>query len=736
MKIGSGPATVRDLARAKTLQMPLDFDLGRRSGSIPSQETCPKRRRIRDGFRHCLWKRAGMVKSGLSIFALIPALALGQTDLVQAPIEVIGATDTLGVVASPTPPTPSLREATLDGREVVGKSRQEGDRVHRIGREELERAGTLGQALAREPGVMVRQSGGLGSWTQMEVRGAPASQTEVYLDGVPVGGSSGSSVDLGPIPVDGLDWIELRQAGDAGSSGAPRLDLHSRTGWTRIGGSVRQGSFGEQGVSAFGGDPSGMFTVSGWGERAKNDYPFFWNNGTIYNTRDDRVIQLENNDYRAIGVAAGVRPTESVQILGRWESTQKGVTSPSNPDPNARYGKDAVQASASWERDDGFRQHAEMAGKWVSSIWKDPSQSADYAVVQGMDEYGRDFRMAAGLEKTDAAWLMPGMDVSGRYESSERATTGGVFTTPDGNRLSVDGVFLLKAGPVQGDYGAEFRVGAGWKMDRRNFVAGISAQNNATVTQLTWWPTSDQARLWFAPTRAWTTWVSGEVSERIPDFSEWMGDNGFIMANPSLLSERTMGTEAVVQFKHGALLAKMSLWARQYERPIAMISHGAGPLGIYQNGPDSRFFGVDGDVSYCLPFVWTRMTGTIQDAKQTNPKQAIDGKWPRWTPATKGFFEVGATPWKGLSAGYTADARGEVFANEFNDSASRRSGQILQGMWISGSWRSLRMTLSVANLTDESTKDWEFLPLAGRRFQARLDWNSNTNDPRTGESSR
>gem|GEM_PF-1920238 len=666
----------------------------------------------------------GMVKTLLYMAVCVPALAFGQVDSVQSGQEVsTGIDSTVLVVPVDSAQAAKPREAVLEGREVVAASRRVTDGVRRIGHDELVRSGSLGQVLAREPGVLVRQSGGVGSWTQMEVRGAPASQTEVFLDGVPLGGSSGSTVDLGPIPVDGLDWIELRQAGDAGASGAPRLDLRSRSGWARMGASARQGSFGEQAISAFGGDHAGKVTVSAWYERAKNDYPFQWNNGTLTNTSDDRVIELGNNRYNALGAAGGWRPVESVQILSRWESSEKGVTSPTQPDPDAKFAKNAIQTSASWESMEGTRRHVELSGRWFSSDWSDPEQSADYSVAKSAHEAGRDFRANLGIERTESAWLMPGFQASTRYESSERHSTGGTSSSPDGNRLSVDGNLGLKVGPPEGIWGLDLAAVAGWKRDGRDFADRMSAIRDAAPSTTEWWSGNGRVRIWLMPGANLTTWVAAEQSQRVPEFSEWMGDNGFVLPNPDLVAERALGSEAVVQFRQTRWLAKLSIWARKFEYPIALVSRGLGPLGVYENGYESHLRGVDGEVSYCQPWGWVRSTATIQDATQSDPNPFLDGKWPRWTPAVKGHLELGATPAKWLRAGYAMDVRGEVFADESNEPASRRDARILHGAWISGAWKSLRMTFSVNNLTDRPARDWEALPLAGRRFLARLDWN-------------
>ena len=126
------------------------------------------------------------------------------------------------------------REAVLEGREVRAKRGDGAEAPALLRREDLERSASLADALGRLPGVQVRSTGGMGGYSTLSLRGSPSEQVEVRLDGVPLGGSCGSSVDLGPLSLDGLERAQLSQAGGFGADGAPRLDLISRRGWSRL----------------------------------------------------------------------------------------------------------------------------------------------------------------------------------------------------------------------------------------------------------------------------------------------------------------------------------------------------------------------------------------------------------------------------------------------------------------------------------------------------------------------
>lgn len=72
----------------------------------------------------------------------------------------------------------------------------------------------VSNVLRQVPGVQVTQSGSPGSETDVSIRGAPASQTLVLIDGVEVNAGATGSFDMANLTTDNLDRIEvLRGAG-------------------------------------------------------------------------------------------------------------------------------------------------------------------------------------------------------------------------------------------------------------------------------------------------------------------------------------------------------------------------------------------------------------------------------------------------------------------------------------------------------------------------------------------
>ena len=627
--------------------------------------------------------------------------------------------------AVPSVDTSAPHEAKLEGREVVAVP--VGDPSSggiRISRDELSRAPTLADALSREPGVLVRSAGGLGGFSTLSLRGSPSAQVEVRLDGVPLGGSAGSSVDLGPFALDGLERAEIVQAGWAGSDGSGRLDLVSRQGWARLGGSVRTGSFGEKGASGWWGDASGKAAVSGWWETSRNDYPFPWDNLTkVDNTGDDGIRRLSNNDYSGWGVAGVARPTEGMDASVRWEGSDKGVSSPSLPNPQGRWKRQSVQADIRREDDGIWRNDFEGSWRRGWSGWRDTARSTGYRADIASDETADDANASWSLHREAGGWMDPRLSVAGRWESSRRVSVGEVATavTPNASRATASaGVgWSGKAGDL---FGADLEGRWDLARDGRDFQIGLDGVSASSDTAFWRQARRGQIRIWSRLDQNLSGWVSGSARERLPDFSEWMGDNGAGLPNPGLKPERSAMLELGSRWAGRVGSASLSLWQAIYKDPIEAITAGSSPLIVHQNASGYQAVGLDAKMSFSIWRLGGVATTTLEKARTENPNPALNGNEPALTPRWKSSLEATANLDFGFTAGYTLDAQGQTWATDLNSPDDFRTVRILHGIWLRWKHRSLAVSAIVRNLTDFHPQDMQDLPLSGRQYQIRLDF--------------
>lgn len=677
---------------------------GKAAEGAPSQETCPERRHSRVGSSLLPLETGGM-RTVLFISFAVAGRLLAQENGPDTAMRDTGTT----------------REAVLEGREVSAVGGDVPSGAIRLTRDDLSRSANLADALGREPGVQVRQSGGLGGFSTLSLRGSPSEQVEVLLDGIPLGGSAGSTVDVGPIPLDGLERAEILQAGSDGSGGTPRLELTSRKGWARLGGSTRVGSFGERAVSGWWGDAAGKASVSSWWETSRNDYPFPWDNGTKYNASDDAILRLSNNDYTGWGATGAWRPSEEWEGAVRLDGSERGLSSPLLVDPDGRWDREALQGDLRWTRAGDLRQTAEASWRRGWSRWKDHDRSSGYQASTASRETADDGNLSWSIARASGGWWDPRAAFALRWERSDRHSVGeqGVAETPDGSRVG-GSTSLGWSGKDSDRWGADLSLRGDLVRDERDFSMALSGATGIADTVLWREAGRGQGRIWAR--QGWLSeWLAVSGRERLPDFSEWMGDNGAGLPKPSLRSEKSATVELGSKADFNRTSAQLSLWYADYRDPILATTAGTSPLIVHENGPGYEVAGADATASGNWKFLSGKVCGTVQKARIRNSNPSLDGNEPRRTPRWKGSAELAAVLPFGFHVGYTLDAQGSTWATELNSPDDHRPGRILHGTWLRWKQGPVCATFAVRNLADVHTEDIEDLPLSGRQYQARLE---------------
>ena len=194
----------------------------------------------------------------------------------------------------------------------------------------------LAQTLDRATGVNIRRYGGLGSFSTLSIRGSTAEQVQVFLDGVPLNQAIGGGVDLGNLPVGGVESVEIYRGAVPARFGGNSLGgvVHIRT--RPLGDEVRTrlrtgtGSFGTRQLSASIGGPWNGWEYLGLVDysASRNDFRFWDDNGTEYNAKDDGWARRLNSDFRGLrGLAkVGRRVGASrLQIHNTVDLSHKGI---------------------------------------------------------------------------------------------------------------------------------------------------------------------------------------------------------------------------------------------------------------------------------------------------------------------------------------------------------------------------------------------------------------------------
>ena len=183
---------------------------------------------------------------------------------------------------------------------------------------------SVADVLSESVGVQVRRFGGLGAFSTVSIRGSTPNQVEVYLDNVLLNTANAGLVDLGSIPLDNVDHIEIYrgfaplQLGAGSIGGAINLVTRPVAGATTNSASLSYGSFDTRKVTLYrsqGFEKIGYVVLFNYMESLGN-FQFFDDNGTPLNSLDDEIATRQNNGFRAFN-----GNVKGEAFLGGWQFT-------------------------------------------------------------------------------------------------------------------------------------------------------------------------------------------------------------------------------------------------------------------------------------------------------------------------------------------------------------------------------------------------------------------------------
>jgi outer membrane cobalamin receptor len=180
----------------------------------------------------------------------------------------------------------------------------------------------LPQLLSELPGVSVTRFGGLGATATLSLRGSAPNQVAVYVDGVPLNSATWGSVDVGSLPVAGIDRIEVYRGMSPTSFGGSAIggivSLSSRVPTEdRVVAYAGGGSFGtgSGGAEASWRTPALHLLAAVNYLGSRGDFIYYDPNNTTTRTDDGGLRRRENNALAQVdGLLRAVAP-----LAGRRE---------------------------------------------------------------------------------------------------------------------------------------------------------------------------------------------------------------------------------------------------------------------------------------------------------------------------------------------------------------------------------------------------------------------------------
>ncbi|HEX9241052.1 MAG TPA: TonB-dependent receptor [Anaeromyxobacter sp.] len=477
--------------------------------------------------------------------ACAPALALALA-LAVAPLRVLAegepradpasvASTAADAAASRDADLPTLDEIVVVGRRPRGQVARDPTASATV----IEASRFAGEAkgvaelVATAPGVAVNDYGGLGHVSTISIRGASSDGVLVLLDGIPLNSAFGGGVDLGSIPRNWIERIEVVRGVEGAVYGAGALggvvNIVTRRA-TASGGSLELGggSFGSwtgAGDRAF---AVGAATVriAASAETTRGDFPYRWdptpNDGDPTLTAEKR----SNNDAARVGALLAVNAplgTPVLDVVAQVAAGRRGL-------PGSPY---------SLTPDDRQREGRALLALRLSG----PGPAAGLAL--GATASGR----IEGLD-TDAT----------TGDARQRGGTAGLET----EARWTHGVGLLR---VALDAREEVVQDASLGERRARIVLAASAAEDVCLGPLLVSPAVRAERI--GPHDGWSAKLgaslrlagpvslraSGGRSFRAPSFSELFLRQGIVAPNPNLVPEEGIGGDAAVVIDAGPVYA-------------------------------------------------------------------------------------------------------------------------------------------------------------------------------------
>ncbi len=216
-----------------------------------------------------------------------------------------------------------------------------------INREAFEgKMSDLSEVIEKEAGIQVRQTGGMGSFSSVSLRGSTSEQVMIYLDGILLNDASGGGVDLSNISLSDVASIEIFQGntpiqfGKASIGGVINIKTLRPENGINGHASCGYGAFNTKKASAMVNYTKNKLSVLVSAELMDTDGDFEFNNtnGTLWTTEDDEWEDRENaqvEQYNVLG-KIGYRLGDSgrIDFMNQWFKKNQGVPNWKNSSRN------------------------------------------------------------------------------------------------------------------------------------------------------------------------------------------------------------------------------------------------------------------------------------------------------------------------------------------------------------------------------------------------------------------
>ncbi|OED40203.1 hypothetical protein AB833_12295 [Chromatiales bacterium (ex Bugula neritina AB1)] len=598
-----------------------------------------------------------------------------------------------------------------------------------ISGERLQSAGSsLAEVAAAESGVQFRQSGGLGSFSTVSLRGSSAQQVNVYLDGVLLNEAAGGGVNFSDIELLDAQQVDIYrgsvpvQLGDSAIGGA--INITSRRA-SDVAGSrflLEGGSFSSHRLSAaWNGPVRHRFVnslVASFSHRASdNDFEFDFDNRTPRNPNDDTRERRNNSQSETssalLKTGLDLGGGRKLDTVLQWFERDQGIANLLNSETaTTQLLTSNVQLRTT------LRNQLDSDGR--ASLW-------DFSVALKDEEFD-DRNSQIGLSSQR---ILTNTEVLSLKYYREKVTDNGTIATTikwRNERLDNEDLLQRNAGTrarrnrydLASQYTRFFNDGAGTAS--LGFFASVVADDFQVLAQNGL--QRDFSDVLFAPQlglshvlgRDFVFRAGISAQQRVPTFFELFGSQGLFEGNPELEKERAVNVETGLQwsrsFEH---LEDLELGAVLfYGRRNDLISNVFDARGVGRSENISRadVSGVELDAVAVLDNGFSVNANlTFQDAEN---RSSISGFTGRQLPGEAQLDGQLGLAWQHRNWTFAYQYR--LRFDSFYDSANLlpAADQRVHSAALTYRDSNWRVKLSLNNLTDDNFEDFNGFPKPGR----------------------
>jgi len=521
--------------------------------------------------------------------------------------------------------------------------------------EELERRQIrhAGEALRTVPGLALSRSGGVGSQTQVRIRGAEANQVKVLIDGVPVNSLSAGDFQFDTLLAADIARIEVIRGPQSGVYGANALagviNIVTRKGARepRVSTTVEGGSLATYGISANASGASDHAYLSLSAAKRKTDGFNIARGGT----------ENDGSKQKTIFARAGVSPTDyfRIDVMGRYQENDAEIDTFNavfDPETNTTFDDgilDDIAGLSNLREQTLARISAELDlfdKQWSHKVFADYFADDFFSRQDRATTFSNfgDRRRIGYLStlRLNSDFGLPASHVFvGLVEQIDESFESGATTAKRGNTGF--------AGEYKGAFAERFFFTGNLRYDDKDSF------DDATTYRL--------AAAYLLPGRQ--TRFHGSYGKGItdPTFFEQFGFTLNFQGNPDLKPEESVGWDVGVEqkFFDGLLTTDVTY----FEATLSDEIVGSGRSVINQTGESERR-GVEVTLSAQLMATLT-MTGTYTYTEATDPDGTQEIRRPRHAASfgANYSFDAGRGQF-GLTAIYNGEMKDDQIGGTFD----------------------------------------------------------------------